>query len=689
MESAAAAVRTRTTWTLADVSAGRLLGGLVALSAVVRFLFSALRLQTPFYLPDEYTYSALARSIAETGRPVIRGVPAHFPALLEPLLAAPFWLFGDPQLAFRLTQAEHAVAISLGAVPVYLICRRVGLGSRFSLGVAALVLVSPDLILGALVVADPIAYPLVLGAVYAAIVALDTPSRRAQLAVVGLVALATFARVQYVLLVPVLIVAAAIVERGRPRRFVQSFGLASLVFVAFGVLGVASGPQRVLGAYDVVFKLHAPLGTIVHQIGLHALLVPFAAGIVLVPGAFVGLARGVARPTSRAESAFAAITVLLALGLTAQAVFIGATISGNFGERYLFFFFPLLAVAFGLYASRGGARGWVCALAGLLAVLAMRFPLSHYSLRSSDSTTLWAVVRLDSWLGTSGGALVVSVGAIALAAVAAYVGWRPQKRAAAALAVAIAVEAGVAVAATSWAVGVSTVDRHALPADVRWVDDAGLGNVTLVEPAGNDYGAGIEQLLWNRSITDVTLLPHATRVDSHANAQIHAAADGTLTAAGKPIDGPVLVDRGRTWTSFADARLVRSTVGGDDAPFDLWMPTGSHVRLTAEVVGLRSDNWLMRTGWITVWPSSAARRLSLRVGLPDPRAATDAIHFTGDANASLTVHPMQTRTISFVIRAGSPWTVHWSSDRYGYRNGAEVSFVSAPPRITAVSAPVR
>ncbi len=108
MESAAAAVRTRTTCALADVSAGWLLGGLVALSAVVRFLFSALPLQTPFYLPDEYTYSALARGIAETGRPVIRGVPAHFPALLEPLLAAPFWLFGDPQLAFRLTQAEHA-----------------------------------------------------------------------------------------------------------------------------------------------------------------------------------------------------------------------------------------------------------------------------------------------------------------------------------------------------------------------------------------------------------------------------------------------------------------------------------------------------------------------------------------------------------------------------------------------------
>ena len=34
---------------------------------------------------------------------------AHFPALLEPLLASPFWLFHDPDLAYRLTQARQMV----------------------------------------------------------------------------------------------------------------------------------------------------------------------------------------------------------------------------------------------------------------------------------------------------------------------------------------------------------------------------------------------------------------------------------------------------------------------------------------------------------------------------------------------------------------------------------------------------
>ncbi len=42
-----------------------------------------------------------------------------------------------------------------------------------------------------------------------------------------------------------------------------------------------------------------------------------------------------------------------------------------------------------------------------------------------------------------------------------------------ALAVAIAAQAAVAVGRVAWAVGTSTADRHALPADLRWVDHAG------------------------------------------------------------------------------------------------------------------------------------------------------------------------------------------------------------------------
>src|SRR5207237_675777 len=42
-------------------------------------LAAALAHATPLYFPDEYIYGALARSIATTGRPAVRGASAHFP----------------------------------------------------------------------------------------------------------------------------------------------------------------------------------------------------------------------------------------------------------------------------------------------------------------------------------------------------------------------------------------------------------------------------------------------------------------------------------------------------------------------------------------------------------------------------------------------------------------------------------
>ena len=67
----------------------------VALTIVVLASF-ALRLvasaahPTPRYFPDEYLYTALARALGSGQAPNVRGTPANFPALLEPILAAPF-----------------------------------------------------------------------------------------------------------------------------------------------------------------------------------------------------------------------------------------------------------------------------------------------------------------------------------------------------------------------------------------------------------------------------------------------------------------------------------------------------------------------------------------------------------------------------------------------------------------------
>ena len=86
---------------LAAVPAWVWLAGIMVASLGGRVLAAAGRL-APYYLPDEYIYPSLARSLAEHGRLLIRGAGVHFPALLDPIVTAPVWLVtDDPVTAFR------------------------------------------------------------------------------------------------------------------------------------------------------------------------------------------------------------------------------------------------------------------------------------------------------------------------------------------------------------------------------------------------------------------------------------------------------------------------------------------------------------------------------------------------------------------------------------------------------------
>ena len=137
------------------------LAAVVAASFVVRTALAWLR-SVPALFPDEYIYSSIGRSIAESGRPLIRGGSANFPALLQPIVTAPAWLIGDVDTAFRVVQAIGALAMSLAAVPVFLIARRLGLSTRVSLALAVFTVLVPDLLYASFISAEALAYPLVL-----------------------------------------------------------------------------------------------------------------------------------------------------------------------------------------------------------------------------------------------------------------------------------------------------------------------------------------------------------------------------------------------------------------------------------------------------------------------------------------------------------------------------------------------
>lgn len=675
-------VRERVALGAVSLSARATVGGMVIASAAIRFLL-ALRRPTANYFPDEYTYSALAHGLAETGRPVVRGVTVHFPALLEPLLAAPFWLTGDPAVAMRLTQAEHALLMSCGAIPVYLLCRRLSLDAHSSVAAAALALVTPNLLYASYLVADPVAYPLVLAAVYAAVVALETPSREAQLVLLALVGLASFARIQYLLLLPVVVVAALLAERFDVRRATAKCGLVVVVALAAGIVTIAAGPSRLAGVYSGLIDRHVTFASLAHQLGTHALLLPFSAGVVLVPGAVIGIGRALARPLSDVERAFGWLVLLLAGGLVAEAVYVGAAVSGNYGERYLICLFPLVPIAFALYARRGGAALSGFLLAAGLGVLAMRVSLAAYTNRGSDSTFLDGVLRAVGTLGIGDGALLFSVAGLLLAAVAGVVALRPE-RARVALALAIATQAAVAAAATSWDLQNSDwARRTALPADARWIDDAHVGPVTLLQLPRASRGAAIEQLFWNMSLDREAVMPGAASVDSNPSLDVHVARDGSIVdASGRRLRGPLLVDRSYTWIALANARHVRSFSGANTS-YELWQPLGPFARVAAEAAGIRADGWLVSRGTLTVWSARQPRTLVLRLSLP-ATANEDTIHFdVGGLRRALTVEPGSSRSISFAIpRQKQPWTLRWSCDRFTLLpDGSLVSFRITEPRL--------
>ena len=88
MENAAAihVPRRSLSWLL-EVSVVVPLAVIVGVSVIVRACLGATK-STPVYFTDEYLYAELGRNLADTGHPLVRGVSAHFPALLQPILTA-------------------------------------------------------------------------------------------------------------------------------------------------------------------------------------------------------------------------------------------------------------------------------------------------------------------------------------------------------------------------------------------------------------------------------------------------------------------------------------------------------------------------------------------------------------------------------------------------------------------------
>lgn len=667
----------------ARITPARALAGIVALSAIARSVVGLAR-ATPTYFPDEYLYSALSRSIAETGRPLVRGASGHTPALLEPFLTAPAWLIGNTEVAYHVAQAISATAMSLAAIPVYLVCCRLGLRRATALAAAAAAVSLPVLMYATTLIAEPFAYPLALGAVAAGTIALGSGSRRAQVAFFIFAAAAAAARVQ-LLVIPVAYLVAALVVALRTRSLRRIAREQAFLFAALTLplLTLVLLRGRLLGIYSQAggTASHDP-GAVARAVGGNALLLLYSAGWVIVPGAVLGLVATIVRPRSRLELSFGALAVSMGGAVILQASLWGDT--DRTQERYFMYAIPLVAVLFGITADRGWPwrRAYGLLVAGTVLVAAL-IPLSGYaeSTMKTHSPTLYGVFTIEEHLGTATGALAVALVATTLSVVAlALPRLTSQRGGPVGLALACVACLALAVAAANLDLRDSTLARQSsLPDDRAWVDHAHVGHVTFLRGDAN-RGDTFEQLFWNRSIKRVLLLPAALPLDVTSTTHVTISADGTLRAEGQPITGALLADETRAAMQFRASRVLGSSPANV-----LVLPSGP-AQLESYANGFYHDGWLGRTGGIHLWPSRAGGAvrgiLSFRLHGPTWLVGAVKIRIVRDGGAPLTFHvaPKKTITVRLAVCGRGLWNAGFVADRVVRFGDRAVSVAATSPR---------
>ena len=630
-----------------------MLAAIVLASTVLETLLARLR-ATPGAFPDEYLYSALARSLATTGHLRVLGVSARFPALLEPVLTAPLWLVHDVGTAYRLVQLENAFVMSLAAVPADLIARRLAVGTTAALGVAAFAAVGPEFRFVSMLQSEPFAYPLALALAAATLAAVERPSLRAQSLVLVLSALVTLARIQLAVL-PLCAVAVVVVVALRERRLRSAFREQGLLLGVVGVClsaGLAVALLRGFGFYHLA-PAAAGVGTALRVAGVDAYVVVLGTGVAIVPSAFVGIALALTRPRSRGELAFGVLLVTTVAALLGQSVVWGDVRLVQ--ERYLCYLLPLLGIAFALRCSR--TRRWMLAEVGVaaaVAAVAPLIPLSGYAIDAlrNESPVLYAFDRLFlAWHSLSGVSGVFALAATLLAVVGTLASRRRGEPFVLGLSVAVA--AALLVAGASYAGRMNRIARSVyLPPDAAWVDHAARGDATMLVEPGARRDSALATLFWNPSLTRVVRLPGAASPDELAQPEVRIDGRGVLLLGGKPLTEPLLVDDNSSTVAFrAASPLAR---WGTET---LWRPH-SPARLRVVLVGRLSDGRLLPGGTIAVWGLRVrlAGWIELRLRAPTTLGRAHLRLSAGSGViTAFSVRAGRTRIIRVRACGASPW----------------------------------
>ena len=372
------------------------LTALVVASAVFRYGLSR-RVVAPWIMVDELIYSELAKSFAATGHFLIRDVHHGAYGAVYPLLIAPAWrVFGSVPDAYAAAKTIGSVLMSLTAIPVYFLARRL-LSPLWSLLAALLAVAVPSMMYTGTLMTETVFYPLFVCAALALVLALERPTRMRQLVLLAVCLLAFLTRSQAIVLVPAVATAPLVLawlDRRRVVRVVREFrALYSVLLVAvLGVLVVelarGKSPLDVLGSYSVTGDASYSPGQVskwllyhVSELDLYLGIVPFAALLLLT-----ALARSLDRPLR----VFLAATLPLTVWLLLEVAAFASALSPRVEERNMFYVAPLFVIALLAWIERGMPRPARAAAVAAVVAAALPGALPYHQLigTSAEADTL-------------------------------------------------------------------------------------------------------------------------------------------------------------------------------------------------------------------------------------------------------------------------------------------------------------
>ncbi|MDX6515072.1 MAG: Dolichyl-phosphate-mannose-protein mannosyltransferase [Gaiellaceae bacterium] len=601
-------------------------GALVFVSTLLRMVL-ARRAVAPWIMPDEIVYSDLARSFAATGEFARRGHATSAYGFVYPLLISPaYFVFDAVPRAYAAVKGINAGLMSLAAVPVYLLARRV-VSVRGALIATVLTLALPAMGYTATIMTENAFLPLFCATALALVRALERPTLARQGLVLGLVVVDLLTRAQAVAFLPAVVVApllyaafaghAAQLRRYLPLAVVLVGG-ALLAVLAEVVRG--NSPFALLGAYAVTGHTHYDPVAVGKGIVYHLALIDL--GLALVPLFALVLLVARARRLDLPVQAFLATTLSLSAFLLVEVAAFAVTQSGGrIEERNLFYVEPLLLVALVAWIERGMPRPRRVAVPAALVLGALPALIPFRSLlgvnTESDTHTLVVWWYLQHSLFALDRTWVVVL--VCGLAVAALVLWLP-RRYALVLPMLLALELMLSFKVVEgwmpWGTRGASIGAlyQGITADhPDWIDrkvgtDA---RVTLIWNGTGPVFKVWETEFFNRSVKEIADLGVGPTPAGQFETPVHVDSRGWLrTGTGKLHAQYVLADL---------SNWLRGEPIEVDLPHQVGLyRTSGPVRVAFAKTGVDEDGWMRQSSTMTIFGCRPGRFLFLRL-TSDPK----------------------------------------------------------------------